>query len=127
MQPSGQDPGLDRRPVAGRPQHAGGVHPLLQAFHQLPVAGADEADEPHVASQGAHVARGVAGSAGQNGGAIVLENENRRLARDAGGVPVQELVTDHVADDQDPSTGEPLGEADQPEPEVGFTPSRVRS
>ena len=127
MQPAGEDAGLDRRPIALRAQHVRGVDPRPQPVHQLAVAGTDEAGDPDVAAEGARVAGGVARAAGHDDGAVVLEDEDRRLARDPRGVAVEEFVGDHVADDRDPPAGEPLGEADQPGPEAGLTALRRRT
>ena len=127
MQPAGEDARLDRRPIARRAQHARDVDRRPQRIQQFPVAGADEADEPDLAPEGAGVGRRVAGAAGHDGGAIVLEDENRGLARNAGRTPVQELVGDDVADHRDSPAGESRDQTAEPGRQLGFAPPRVRA
>ncbi|MYN64167.1 MAG: hypothetical protein F4X11_03950 [Acidobacteria bacterium] len=124
---AGENTGLDRRPITRRPQHARDVDRRPQPVQQLLLAGTDEAHEPDLASERAGVGRRVAGAAGHDGGAVVLEDQNRGLARDAGGPPVEELVGDDVADHRDPQAGEPLGQTDEPGRWIGFAPRRERS
>ena len=57
------------------------------------------------------VVGGVAGAAGDDFGRVVLEDENRRLARHARHLTVDELVGDQVADDQHAPAREPVDQA----------------
>ena len=64
---------------------------------------ADHADQRRAAAERGDVVGGVAGAAGHDLGRVVLEDQHRRLARDARHAAVDELVGDEVADDGDAS------------------------
>ena len=71
---------------------------------QQPAAGlvaADDADQSRAAAERRDVVGGVAAAARHDLGRVVLEDQHRRLARDARDAAVDELVGHDVADDGD--------------------------
>ncbi len=71
---------------------------------QQPPAGLVAAGDTHghgSTAERRHVARRVPGSAGHDLGRVVVEDEDRRLARDARQLSVDEFVDDQVAEDGD--------------------------
>ena len=90
----------------------------------LPI-GADQARQARAAAERRHVVGGVAGAAGDHLGRVVLEDQHRRLARDAGDLAVDELVGDEVADDQHAAAAEPVDEREQTFFPLGFAGQRM--
>ena len=76
--------------------------------------GADEAGEARAPAERGDVVRGVAGPAADHLGRVVLQDEHRRLARDARDFAVDELVGDQIADDQHAAAREAVDERQQP-------------
>src|SRR5262249_55599591 len=58
-------------------------------------------------------------------GRVVLEDEHRRFARDAGDLAVDELVGDEVADNEHATARETVDEPEQALPALGFPGQRV--
>ena len=82
-----------------------------------PAPGLVAPDEPHQArapAQGRDVVGGIAGAARHHLGGVVLEDQHGRLARHAGHAPVDELVRDQVAKDDDPAPRAGVEQAEQP-------------
>ena len=71
------------------------------------------ADEPRAAAERGDVAGGVAGAAGHDLGRVVVEDQDRRLARHARDLAVDELVDDQIA--ERPRRGRPAKRVDERE------------
>ena len=87
--------------------------------------GADHARERGAPAERRDVVGGVAGAAGDDLRRVVLEDEDRRLARHAGHLAVDELVGDQIADDEHAAAREAVDEAQQPLPALGLAGQRV--
>ena len=96
MNATGQNARLDRRPVLAGADDVGLVHAAMEAGQQ-PASfgvGADQTGEARPAAERGDVVGGVAGAAGNHLRRVVLEDQDRRLARDARHRAVDELVGD---------------------------------
>ena len=87
--------------------------------------GADQSRKAGAAPERGNVVRGVARAAGHHLGRVVLEDQHRRLARDAGDLAVDELVGDEVADDQHAAAAEPVDERKQAFLALGIAGQRM--
>ena len=87
--------------------------------------GADEPGEARAAAERGDVVGGVAGAAGHHLRRVVLQDEDRRLARDAGDLAVDELVGDEVADDEHAAAREAVDEREQPLLALGLAGQRM--
>ena len=103
MHAAGEDARLGRRPVPGGTADPTDIHVTPHDLQQPP-AGLVAAGDTHghrSTAERRHVARRVPGSAGNDLGRVVVENEDRRLARDARQLAIDEFVDDEIAEDGD--------------------------
>src|SRR5262245_39528619 len=98
MRAARKDPRLDWRPISGRAGNGLPVHRARQTAEQPPPFGirADQTRERCAAAERGDVGGGITGTAGDELRRVVLENENRRLARNARDLSVYEFVGDQV-------------------------------
>ena len=81
--------------------------------------------ERRAAAERRDVVGRVAGAAGHHLGGVVLEDEHRRLARDAGDLAVDELVGDQIADDEHAPAREAVDEREQALLQLGLARQRM--
>ena len=104
---AGEDAGLDGRRIAPRRAR----RPCARRAAAPPAAvrrPSSRPTTPTTSTRGAErrgIVRGVAGAAGHDLGRVVAEDQDRRLARDAIDLAVDELVGDQIADDDDRGRG----------------------
>ena len=124
---AGEDARLDRRAVsAARTTCRGRRRDAKLASSRRPSGSAPtRPDEAGAAAERGDVVRGVAGAAGDHLGRVVLEDQHRRFARDAGDLAVDELVGDEVADDEDAAAREAVDEREQPFLALGLAGQRM--
>ena len=103
---AGEDARLDRRAIAARPDQRARLDTARQRADDATarVVTADQRHELRAAAEARHVARGVAGAAGDDFGGVVLENQDRRLARHTRHPAVDILVGDEIAQHHDAAT-----------------------
>ena len=100
---AGEDPRLDRRPIAAGPHDGrvstprGNAASTRRPGSSRPASATRSASPPSAAT----FCGGVAGAAGADVGGVVLEDEHRRLARHAGDATRHVLVGDEVAQHDD--------------------------
>ena len=75
---------------------------------------AGDPDQARGAAERRDVARGVAGAARHDLGRVVVQDQDRRLARHARDLAVDELVGDQIAGDHDAAPGQRVDEREQP-------------
>ncbi len=111
-----EDAGLHRRPVVPGADDLAGVDPLAEGGEQALalIVGADEAGEQRAGAERRDVVRGVAGAARHDFSRVVLQDEDRSLARDARHLAVDELVRDQVADDEHAPRGKGIDDRGEP-------------
>ena len=86
---------------------------------------ADHAHQARAAAKGRDVVGGVARPAGHHLRRVVLQDQDRRFAGDAGDLAVDELVGDDVADHEDAAVREAVDEREQPLPALGLAGLRM--
>ena len=115
MNAAGENARLDRRLVVRRPHDPVPSHTARQRREQAPAGfvAAGETDERRAAAEACGVVRGVPRAARQHLGRVVLEDQDRRLARDARDAAVDELVGEQIAENDDRGVGEAVDEVKQ--------------
>ena len=98
--------------VAGGPDHCPDVHAAPHDVEQPPpgLVTAGDANRGRRTAERRHVAGGIPGAAGNDVRRVVVEDEDRRLARDARQLAVDELVDDEIPEDGDARPGELVDE-----------------
>ncbi len=115
MNAAGEDPRLHRRLVVGRPDQPIARHATRQGGNQPSpwIVAAGEADKGDASAERRRVVGGIARTAGKNLGRVVLEDQNRRLARHASHAAVHELVGQQIAQDDDAQPRKAIDEREE--------------
>src|SRR5690606_23512112 len=99
----GEDARLDGRPETRGPRQPPPVDPSRHRADQpaADLVAPDQAHQPHRAAERGHVGGGIARAPWDDLGGSVLEDEDRRFARDSRDTAIDVLVGDEIADDRD--------------------------
>ena len=118
---------LHRRPIVADADDVRPIDSAMEGSRQPPPfgIGADHSGKTHMPTERGRVVRGIAGAARDDLRRVVLENQDRRLARHPGHLAVDELVRNQIADDEDAAAREAVDEREQAFLSLGFARKRM--